>query len=255
MPRIEIAERAGVGADGLPRPSEDHVVVTANTVVVLDGATAPHDQPHSGGWYARRLAERLEKDLTSAPTDDLGALLAGSIAAVAAEHRLPARRSPSSTVAMLRWCADSVEALVLADSPVVVFTASGPEVLADTRLSDLRRAGRLRTRADVDRLRNTRGGFWVAEADPTAAAHAVRRSWPRRDVEAVLVATDGVSIGVEQYHVMDWPWMLELVRARGAGAVLDEVRGAELGDPSALRWPRAKRHDDQALALIDFSGD
>jgi hypothetical protein len=30
------------------------------------------------------------------------------------------------------------------------------------------------------------------------------------------------------------------------------VRAAEHGDPHGHRWPRVKRHDDQALIMVDF---
>lgn len=251
-PRVDIAERAGVGLDGTSRASEDCVVITPNAVALLDGATETRESLPSGGWYARRLAARIQVELSAAPEADLAALLAESIQAVALDHDLHPGQSPASTVTVLRWNDHRIDALVLADSPAVAFTRSGPEVLVDTRPTDLRTAGILRTSADADRLRNVEGGFWVAEADPAAAAHALRRSWDRRDVEAVLLATDGVSIGVDEYGVLNWPDALVLARERGGDAVLDIVRAAEHADPGCVRWPRSKRHDDQALAIVDF---
>lgn len=255
VPRIDIAERAGVGLDGRERPTEDRVVITDNTAVVLDGATEQREGLPSGGWYSRRLAERLETLLRDRPDEDLTTLLSASIDAVAAEEGLTPRCSPSGTVAMVRWGSEYVEALVLADSPVVAFTAHGPEVLLDDRLDRLRAAGLLRTRADVDRLRNSEGGFWVAEAVPEAATQALRRRWSRGDVEAAVLATDGVSAGIDTYRVLDWPDVLRLSRKNGADAVLDVVRDAEVADADCRRWPRSKRHDDQALVVVDFTVD
>ncbi|MBK1784259.1 protein phosphatase 2C domain-containing protein [Prauserella cavernicola] len=253
MPQIDIAEQAGVGVDGQPRPTEDFVVATGNAVVLLDGATEFREDLPSGGWYAGRLAARLGEGLTDAPDADLGVLLAGAIADVAAEHDLQPRHSPSSTVAILRWTEERVHALVLADSPVVAFGRRGTVVLADQRITRLRERGLLRTRADVNRMRNTENGFWVAEADPTAAEHALRADWPRREIDTVLLATDGVSVGIDDYALFDWPHALELAREHGAKAVLDAVRDAEQADADGTRWPRPKRHDDQALAVIQFT--
>ena len=58
MPEIVFAERAGVGADGHPRPTEDHVVVLDNAVLVLDGATSadPRNPPAAGTPNAWRGA-------------------------------------------------------------------------------------------------------------------------------------------------------------------------------------------------------
>ncbi|MFC4001787.1 protein phosphatase 2C domain-containing protein [Prauserella oleivorans] len=255
MPRIDIAEQPGVGLDGLPRPTEDRVVVTTNAVAVLDGATEFRAGMLSGGWYSHRLAEYLEASLTTSPAAPLRTVLAAAIENVALTHGLRPGHSPSSTVAIARWTTETVDALVLADSPVVAFGHLGTTVVADHRLARLRHGGFLRTRADVDRLRNHEDGFWVAEADPAAASHAVCVSWPRRDVEAVLLATDGVSVGVDDYGLFDWPDVVDLARGEGAKAVLDAVRRAELADPDGVRWPRVKQHDDQALAVIDFTMD
>ena len=252
MPVIEVAEQAGVGADGCPRPSEDHLLVLDNAVVLLDGATAPSPDVPSGGWYAGLLSARLADGLRAAPEADLAAVLAASIAAVAEENGLRPGASPSSTVAIVRWTEDRLDGLVLADSPIVVFGRSGPQLLADDRIASLRGDGKLQTGHDVRVRRNAEGGFWVAEADPTAAGKAVTASWPLPVVETVLMATDGVSTGVDDYHLFDWPQARALARDRGAHAVLKAVREAEEGDPDRIRWPRPKRHDDQALAVLDF---
>ncbi|OLF15734.1 hypothetical protein [Actinophytocola xanthii] len=272
--KIDIAEQPGVGLDGQPRPSEDVVVPLPNAVVLLDGATSTRPG-RGGGWYARVLAGHLVARLTGYPTMDLADLLAAAIHAVAREHDLVPGDSPSSTVALVRWSAETVEGLVLADSPVVAVTGGGTTLLADHRLAALpRRGGGYRGRlragagygeehvaalraaaAQVGELRNTEGGFWVAEADPDAAYQAVRASWPRAATSLVLLASDGVSCGVDDYGLFDWPAVVELVRTRGPQAVLDEVRAAEESDRDGRRWPRPKVHDDQALAVVDLTPD
>ncbi|HEY0450367.1 hypothetical protein [Actinophytocola sp.] len=275
MPTVEVAERAGVGLDGKVRPSEDVVAVLPNAVVLLDGATSLRPELPSGGWYASRLAGQLTGRLTGYPDADLADLLAASIRALARETGLTPGDSPSSTVAVLRWNASTVEGLVLADSPIVAVTDDGPQVLADDRIASLPRPGSYRERlrdgagygddhlaalrtsaTAVGRLRNTDGGFWVAEADPDAAYEARRASWPRAEVRQVLLASDGVSCGVDDYRIFpDWSAVLALATDRGADAVLDAVRQAEEADPHGTRWPRPKPHDDQALAVIDFTTD
>ncbi|GAB3453111.1 hypothetical protein [Actinophytocola sediminis] len=269
---IDVAERPGVGLDGQPRPSEDVVVVLPNAVALLDGATTLLPGRRSGGWYASHLAGHLAGRLTGYPTMELADLLAAAIQALAREHGLEPGQAPASTVALVRWNDETVDALVLGDSPVVAVTDDGPRLLADDRLASLPRTGpgyrarlrdgggygdahvaALRTSAThVDRLRNVDGGYWIAEADPDAAYHAVRASWPRAEVRQVLLASDGVSCGVDDYHLLDWSTAVDLVLAGGAQAMLDLVRAAEEGDPDGARWPRPKPHDDQALAVIDF---
>ncbi|MFI9007024.1 hypothetical protein ACIGNX_07335 [Actinosynnema sp. NPDC053489] len=244
MPEITTAERAGVGRDGLPRPTEDRIVVLPNAVVLLDGATSPTPRERDGGWHSWHLAEQLTR-LDGDLADDLAA----AIARLAVAHDLTPGDSPSSTVAITRWTDTAVDVLVLADSPVVVFTDAGVEVVADHRLRDLR--GEVEPITD---WRNREGGWWVAEADPAAAHRAVRASFPRERVRAVLMATDGVSCGVDDYGLFaDWRAVLRITSEKGPDAVLDEIRAAEAGDADRTKWRRVKVHDDQALAVIRFS--
>ncbi|MFI7679898.1 hypothetical protein [Actinophytocola sp. NPDC049390] len=272
MPSIEVAERPGVGPDGAVRPSEDVVVVLPNAVVLLDGATSLDPALPSGGWYANRLAHELSGRLVGYPDADLADLLAAAIKALARDQGLVPGESPSSTVALLRWNDTRVEALVLADSPIVAFTTTGTHLVTDNRLASMPRGSGYRDRlasgagydddhlmalraaaTSMSRRRNTEGGFWVAEADPDAAHYAERATWPRADVHTVLMATDGVSCGVDTYHVFpDWTAVRDLALTEGPESVLDAVRTAENNDPNGTRWPRPKPHDDQALALVTF---
>ncbi|GAB3293742.1 hypothetical protein [Parasphingorhabdus pacifica] len=267
MPIVQVAEQAGSGT------SEDVVRVLPRAVSVLDGATSLRPTDRTGGWYAERLSEALGPRL--AEDADLTRLLADSISEVAATHDLQPGSAPSSTVALLRWDDAHVEALVLADSPIVVFTGTGAHPVTDDRLANLRAPGgdgyrdRLRSGGGFDdehwnalrdsgdatgRWRNVDGGFWVAEADPAAAFRAARARWPREAVRSVLIATDGVSCGVDDYGLYpSWAAMLDQAVSDGPQRVLDTVRAAEESDADGTRWPRPKRHDDQALALVRFA--
>lgn len=271
MTTVRTAEQAGAGGT-----SEDVVLVLRNAVAVLDGATSLRPTEHTGGWYAAELAAKLRPRLETEGAE-LAESLATAISETATVHGLRPGSAPSSTVSILRWSESSVEALVLADSPAVVLTDSGIEVVSDDRLAELSvpdgedyrqrlRAGggfdelhgqHLREAVDeTSRWRNVAGGFWVAEADPVAAYRAVVRSWPRSRVESALLASDGVSCGVEQYESYpDWSALLSHAHEQGPQAVLDRVRAAEESDPNGSRWPRPKKHDDQALVVVDFEHD
>lgn len=248
MPGFGIAEAAGVGLDGVERPSEDVVIVLPDAVILLDGATSSRTDLPSGGDYARELGAQLAARLSAAPELDLAKLVAGSIRSVVRHNGFTPGDSPSSTVSIVRWNDTTVEALVLADSPVAAFLTDAVEVVADDRLRALRES--------VDTVvewRNREGGFWVAEAVPAAADQAMRASWPRADVRSVLMASDGVSCGIDDYGVFArWEDMRRMAETDGPQAVLDAVRAAELTDPAMARWPRTKLHDDQALVHLDF---
>lgn len=260
--RVRTAERAGGS-----RPSEDRVVTTPYAVAVLDGASQPDPTERDGGWLAGTLARELGTRLDG--DTDPAALLAGAIASVATRYGIVPGTGPSTTVALVRWSADVLDVLVLGDSPVVVYLRDGTVApVRDGRLAALTSDDRPATpgfatdRLDAwrvgheeqRRLRNRPDGYWIAEADPAAAHHAVRASWPLREVAAVLAMTDGVSEGVEHYRVPpDWRAALALARLDPARLV-DAVHRAEDSDPDGVRWPRGKRHDDKAVALVEFGG-
>jgi hypothetical protein len=130
--RVRAAERAAGDA-----PSQDRTVLLPNAVAVLDGASTPDPVERDGGWYAGELAAQLADRLADTSLD-LATVLADSIAAVASGYRLVPGRSPSSTVAMLRWTGDRADGLVLGDSSLVVFSPAGTaEEVVDDRLADV----------------------------------------------------------------------------------------------------------------------
>lgn len=231
--KIETAEQ---GAPG--RVTEDRIRVLPNAVVVLDGVTSRTRPPNrNGGWYATQLANELAELIND--TDPLKDVLAQAIANLVAEHDLIPGDSPSSTAAIVRWTEETIDALVLCDTPVVAFGQT-THVLEDTRLEDLR------PDPDILRWKNKPGGYWVAEAEPVAAHQALTASWPRAEIRQVIVATDGVSCGVSEYGLFSWEDLKQLP----LGEVLDRIREAERGDSERKRWPRYKTHDDQAIARL-----
>jgi hypothetical protein len=241
---IKTAERATPG-----KPTEDRIFTTKNAVIVLDGVTSTRPPTRNGAWYAQTLGEELSTLLTENEEADLTDTLAQAITNITTTHNLTPGDSPATTVAITRWTNTKIDTLVLADSPIITFGKT-TTVIADTRLANLRPI----TANQVPLLRNRPHGYWVAEADPTAAHQAKQRTLPRTEVQKVIMATDGVSCAVDDYKLFkNWQTVLDLITTNGPEAVLDQIRAAEQADSTHTRWPRTKTHDDQALALIDLT--
>ncbi|SEP81306.1 Protein phosphatase 2C [Lentzea xinjiangensis] len=234
--KIETAEQAAPG-----RTSEDRIRVTGNAVIVLDGVTSRRPPDRNGGWYATELADELAELIND--TDPLTDVLAQAIANLVEAHGLVPGDSPSSTASIVRWTDETIDALVLCDTPVVAFGQS-THVLEDTRLADLR------SEPDILAWKNEPDGWWVAEAEPEAGLRARTASWSRSEITTVIALTDGVSCGVTEYGLFEW----EDLARMPLGEVLDRIREAERGDSERRRWPRFKIHDDQAIARITTSG-
>ncbi|MGC5019941.1 hypothetical protein [Micromonospora sp. DT47] len=268
---------ASAPAPGRPE-NEDMVFRFGPLVGVLDGATVPEGFDtgcvHGPAWFVRHLAARIGLAVAARPAATLVSSLAAALLGVRADHGdscdLDHPGTPSATVCLLREGADEVDYLVLCDSPLVLDLGGRVEVVSDDRLdmamADLRRiaasvpAGevhpvtRFRQAVRLQRERmNRTHGYWVAAADPDAAYHAVTGTRPLRGPDGVRRAallSDGASCAVEQFGLLDWGGLLDLVAVEGPGALIDRVRAAERDHPDRLR--RHKRADDASVVLCEF---
>ncbi|MGW0506647.1 protein phosphatase 2C domain-containing protein [Micromonospora sp. NPDC003241] len=266
-PHVVTAERAG-----RDRPTEDRIFTTPNAVIVLDGASQPGDHRHDGGWLAQQVGHYLAQLLTAHPDIGLVDALAEAIDHIRHLHGLRPGAAPSTTVSLVRWTDNDVHILVLGDSPTIVLTRSGEiHQVRDDRLSrvalgqhaDLHDAIQQRggfgfqhavewtTLVEAQRkARNTPEGYWIAEAAPEAARHAVYARWPVDDIAAALTMTDGVSDGIDNYQTPPtWEAAFALANHHPT-RLIETVHQAEKDDAEGRRWPRSKRHDDKAVALI-----
>ncbi len=254
--------------------NQDAHAVLVNAAVVLDGASSftPTVRGQDGGWYAAHLLAELTPRLID-PTVPISQCLRAGITAMRDKHGVTAS-GPSSTVLVARWTDTELQLLVLGDSTAVVQRDDRTwEAITDARLSRIapenRRGYRSRLAAghgmgDEHRARladlqaaqrqrrNRPRGYWIAESDPNAADHALTRTIPLAGTARVLLATDGAAAAVEDYrHPGDWDDYMTVVRTSPAQALANTHR-LEERDPNAQRWPRAKRHDDKTLVLLEL---
>jgi hypothetical protein len=236
------------------RLNDDFVLAAENFVGVLDGATEPagvesgcvHDVP----WLVAHLGTNLGSLLAREPGAELADVLRGAITATMTDHAgecdLTNPDSPSSTVAILRCGAVSVDYLVLGDSAVIIEHGDGGLLVAhDDRtahLSDYSFAG-------VSRLRNTDEGFWVASTKPEAADQALVGSIPLADVSRAALMTDGVTRLVERFG-RSWLDVLDRLDKGGARQVVADVRAEESAAPAGAY--RGKLHDDATAVFCRF---
>ncbi|WP_243706400.1 hypothetical protein [Micromonospora sp. KC721] len=257
--------------------NEDVVFRFGPLVGVLDGATVPEGFDtgcvHGPAWFVRHLAARIGLAVAARPAATLVSSLAAALLGVRADHGdvcdLDHPGTPSSTVCLLREGVDEVDYLVLCDSPLVFEAGGRVTVVSDDRLdsatADLRRIAatlpgdiepetRFRRAVTAQRERmNRTHGYWVAATDPDAAYHALTGTLPLRGPDAVrraVLLSDGASCAVEQFGLLDWAGLLDLVTAEGPGALVDRVRAAEREHPERLR--RHKRADDASVLLCEF---
>lgn len=266
--RVLLASEAAPG-----RPvNEDGALHIGNLVGVFDGVTTPPDIPtgciHGPAWYVERLTTRLGQTAEETSDASLADLLAKAIVRVRGDHEgrcdLDNPATPSATVCLVRADGNRLEYLILADCTLIADQGSSTAaVLTDERfitaVSEIRRAalaaGGLSQPIGTPtsgkyELINKPHGYWIAATNPQAAYQAV--TGELSGVRRAALLTDGLSCAVDQYHLMSWDGLLDLLTNSGPHALIRRVRQAENNDPVANDFPRYKRHDDATAALCLF---
>jgi hypothetical protein len=258
----------------LPEPPHgaDRIIVTRNTVIVLDGASAFEPAGVPPGEYASTLGDAIAAALADAPEAPLASVLAEAITTAASTLGLDDNDGcPSSTVAMARLADGTLDLLALGDSHIFYGTGPGTGTFTDDRLSGLhlpqQRQYRerlasgggyddahrelLRALQRGQRLRRNRpDGYWIAAADPAAASHALALTIPATAETWAVLATDGTVNTARHLGLDYWPAL-----ARSGPAALARLLRAcqdweQQADPDGRQLPRSKRHDDKAIASL-----
>ena len=156
--------------------------------------------------------------------------------------------------------------LLLGDVTLVLDLGHGIRVLTDNRVHATARAERhaadelpsgfpekaqalVRMKHAELTARNVAGGYWVAAADPHRRPRHHRRPAPPRLQQAALLS-DGAARAVDPFQLCDWQGLLTILATAGSGELIRQVRAAEATDPTGMRWPRNKIHDDATAILI-----
>lgn len=260
----------------LDRANEDLVLVGADSVVVLDGATVRTDTGcvHGVSWYVAQLGQAILDAILDQGRDGLSGALAAAIAEVARRHGatcgLDHPGTPSAAVAILRVSDAGIDYLVLGDTTIVLDAPSGLTVITDDRVSHTA----VPERAAADRhligtpekndallamkhaelaARNRLGGYWIAAADPTVVEHALTGHLPTAAVQRAAMVTDGAARAVDPFGLLSWPQVLDLFAVDGPAELIARVRAAESGDRLGVRWPRNKTSDDATAVYVALS--
>lgn len=240
-------------------------------LAVLDGATVRTDTGciHGVAWFVGSLAGSLARNKELPPAE----ALAEAITETAATHEetcdLKHPGTPSAALSIVQVHGDSLRYLVLGDVTLVMETNDGLRIVSDNRVNATANAEREAADAlptgspeKVEALvrmkhaelaaRNVPGGFWVAAADPTVVDQALTGEIPLKTVRRAVLLTDGATRAVIPFRIYDWPGLLSAVTMDGPKELIRQVRIAEDADPSGIRQPRNKIHDDATVVAVQF---
>src|SRR3954454_19058453 len=236
------------------RTNEDLAMAGPRFAFVLDGTTAPPDVEsgcvHHVTWLVSRLAGELARLRVRDESPMLPNTLAGAISQVRAQHAntcdLKNPASPSSTVALIRETRETIDYLVLADSPIVIRTLDGSVQPVHVNRTEYLPGY---TPDIVREHSNVHGGFWVASTKPEAAYEAITGNFPTGTITTAGIFSDGTSRLAER-HGWSWGQLLELLETSGPSQVIAQVHEAD--ETVEAGTYRGKRLDDATALLCRF---
>lgn len=259
--RVATAMLPGAGS------SQDRIFTTPNAVIVLDGASAFVPVEVSPSTYVDTLGRFLIEGLAADPRVPLTELLAQAIERTASVLDLCPGTSPSSTVAIAREDGDGLDLLVLGDSQI----ATPHGVYVDDRIARCAPAHRAEYRArlaaghgydethrellkalqrEQAQHRNVNGGYWIAEAVPAAADHAITMRASLYETSWLVLATDGAYRPMQHLGIDTWSDVAVKGSIELASLLGDLCRWETHNDPEGRELPRAKCTDDKAVAAV-----
>ncbi|WP_445184434.1 hypothetical protein ACTXG6_39600 [Pseudonocardia sp. Cha107L01] len=253
------------------KPNEDHALAGRNLAVVVDGLTARTESGciHGVAWFAEQLAQAVLRFEHLGPAGALRAAIQHTASLHADTCDLTDPATPCAAIAIVQIGDDSrLRYLVLGDVSVVLAGDEVRRVVSDQRINDTA----LAQRAEADGLpygseaksaalvrmkraemaaRNKPGGYWIAGADPAAVDHAITDEVPISELSRVALLSDGAARVVDLFQLTDWTGVLNLLAKNGPRELIEHVRGVELDDAEATRWPRNKVSDDATAVYCD----
>ncbi|NUT34049.1 MAG: hypothetical protein HOV79_13360 [Hamadaea sp.] len=266
---------ASVAAPGRLR-NEDAAFHVGGLVGVLDGVTQAEGVEsgcvHGAAWYVQRLSARLVEHYSAQPNRSLADLLTDSIAAVRGDHPdcdLTRPATPAATVCLVCVGDERVDYLVLCDATLVIESEGGDILtVTDDRFQQVlarlhQRTTALHTVDDALSVNrgytpgkweyiNREGGYWIAAADPSAAAHAITGTLAREGEASpsrIALLSDGAACAVDSLGILTWAGLFKVLSEDGPSELIRQVRDAERTRQSAGHIT-GKPHDDATAAVL-----
>ena len=276
---LEILDTLSLAGDPL-KPNDDAFAHADSAAVVLDGATSLGDPLMPGesdaAWLAHFGARRLMAHVRDgdAPRDALRHALADAKKSFEGLRRRPVKEKWETPIASMMFVHDHAEGFGTLSFGDCVALVKRPdkdiEIIGeafDKRAAESRRVAKLAAEKGlppasganrpeylpslrVARNRVNSGRHWAFSPDERAADHV--EEWivaaPRGTI--VLLASDGFLALASDYGAYDAGELVEAALENGLGALGEELRAIEAGDPEGRKFPRFKTSDDATAVLL-----
>jgi hypothetical protein len=261
------------------KANEDSFAAWDRAALVMDGATPLGDPLMPGtsdaawlaGFGARRLMAHLKDG--DAPRDALAHALADAEKSFSALSKNPVREKweipcasmilAAETKAGLEclWFGDCTALLQQGEQCLVIgeaFDKRGEESKSARRIAlekNLQPAPDLNRPEILSHLRAARarvnsGSYYLFSPNPRAAAHAARKTVKPKPGDILLLASDGFLALATDYGAYNAKSLVAAARDKGLGALGEQLRAIENGDPLGEKFARFKKSDDATALLL-----
>lgn len=253
--------------------NEDAVATGTGFLLVADGATSLGGDPEMN-YRTATFTDVLVAEVAAQLED--GQVTAGALeCGLQRAQEICGSHGVTSTLSLACWLDGAVELALIGDSPVVLETDTGMEMVVDPAFESREKIvlGRVLSQVAAGAgfpaayagvaaeqhgnrdTRNTGEGMWVV-SDYTDAARVVEHmhtaTRPDDDLVRLAVMTDGASAAVDTFHALNFAELLYLHENDGLVALFEDLDARELADPERSRYPRLSYRDDATLALARF---
>lgn len=255
--------------------NEDSFLITSNLFGVFDGATGlvkyTDSEGKTGGFLAAQIAKNTFEKNRNKP-------LITSIIEISEQLNIKMRGANidpfdtnaawTTSASIVHISDEYIEYIQLGDSPIIIIYKGGAvqsfatdhdvetmvlwKKLVDDGLTEIRHHNimekqllKIRSESNIS--------HGVLNGSPDAMKFVLQGKIPKRDLETILIFSDGLNIPQENpTDPKDYQKIVRLFKTGGLGKIRNFVRQVENSDPLCLKYPRFKKHDDLTAIAISF---
>ena len=277
--RKDIISHAGNPAN------EDIAAIHNNSAWVLDGATGLYNRnlvhkDSDAKWFVDEWNEYLLKNIDN-QDKSLKEIIKNGISItknkyynLVDENHIEPLAFPSSGIALIRWCDNKLEYLVLGDCTFIYKDNKGlVKSFKDYKLEQLdgeviNHINKLINGENISLLearqksmdmliknrllRNTSEGYWILGFNESAADNCITGTidlFEEHEYE-ILLTTDGFYALIDKYKYTNETDIFRLLKDNTLDDLYRKIREIEYSDESGLKYPRLKKSDDASEVYL-----
>jgi hypothetical protein len=267
--------------------NEDAVGFTKTSTFIIDGAsgltrTNVTNSENDVYWYVNQWKEILEanldtdKSLKDIMKDGLK-IIKARFQYLVSKKKVNPLNYPSAAIAVAKIIDNYIEYFILGDCSIILKKNDGEVCyFKDDRVTefddqviknimeenkknlDQHKVFKGFSQKSLEMLRNNRlkkntdTGYWILEFDERAIDKGLYGSVFIDDSIKVILMSDGFSLSIDNYGLMDEYTLFDYVKDYGLEKIYKIIRTIEKDDMDCIKYPRLRKSDDCSAVYMDI---